>query len=42
MVAQLGQPENNSICSEMQEVGALSVVYDAKGTTIIVGLPLRK
>jgi len=30
MVAQLGQPENYSVCSEMHEVRAVQVVCDAK------------
>jgi hypothetical protein len=36
MVAQLGQPENDSVCSEMHEAGSVKVVRDAEAMPGVV------
>jgi len=41
MVAQLGQLENYSVCSEMNEVGAVTVVWDATATPSDANCPHR-
>jgi hypothetical protein len=40
MVAQLGQPENHSVCSEMHEVRAVCMMCAANATPGIVHCPL--
>jgi len=42
MVAQLGQPENYSVCPEMHEVWVVKVVCDAKATPRVVYYPHRE
>jgi hypothetical protein len=41
MVAQLGQLENYSVCSEMHKVCAVKIKYDAKAMPGVVNCPLR-
>jgi len=42
MVAQLGEPENYSVCSKMHEVWAVKMMCDANATPGIVNCPLAE